>query len=618
MKKMLFFYVVKKCSVSTIISDSNNMKTQFTFFLIAACALSHAQTTQTFSYTGTLQMFVVPPCVNEISVDVKGAQGGNNGTAVGGSGGRVQADIVVTSGDTFYIFVGGAGITSLNSPLGGFNGGGGTFSYSTDGVCGTAGTGGGASDIRFSDTALTSRIAVGGGGGGAGGYVPGNQIYDGGAGGTLIAADGVPWPTWPNSAGKGGNQIIGGPQGVACCGCPTYTTDGGLGTGGFGAGDCAGGGGGGGGYYGGGGSCFGGGGGGSNYASSTISNIVHTAGFQPGDGEIKITYTASINPPLPAGPVSGPSVVCEGASATYSIAPVTGATGYNWTVPAGAVINSGQNTVSVSVTFGATSGMVNVTPNNSCGSSDSASFQVTVNPNPVVNLGADITQCGLSIVLDAQNAGSTFLWSTGATTHSIIVSTSGQFVVTVTNTNGCSAADTINITINPVPNAALTLNPSSVCINWAAYALTGGTPSGGTYSGTGVSAGMFNPGAAGAGTWPITYTYTDTNNCTDSATQNITVDLCSGIELAESVQALTVSPNPSSGNLWIEVSGERQGKISIRVFDIFGKKVFAAEERSAGNSLSRKLNLEHLAGGMYSLQVISEHGTKTGKIIIAK
>ncbi|MBK7338439.1 MAG: HYR domain-containing protein [Saprospirales bacterium] len=47
---------------------------------------------------------------------------------------------------------------------------------------------------------------------------------------------------------------------------------------------------------------------------------------------------------------------------------------------------------------------------------------------------------------------------------------------------------------------------------------------GGTYSGPGVNAGMFNPATAGIGAHTITYTYTDGNNCTNSCTFTITVN----------------------------------------------------------------------------------------------
>ncbi|MDX2359555.1 MAG: T9SS type A sorting domain-containing protein [Crocinitomicaceae bacterium] len=67
---------------------------------------------------------------------------------------------------------------------------------------------------------------------------------------------------------------------------------------------------------------------------------------------------------------------------------------------------------------------------------------------------------------------------------------------------------------------------SNVCVGDPALTLGGGAPSGGTYSGTGVSGGMFTPSTAGVGTHTITYTYTNTNGCSNTAAQTITVDPC--------------------------------------------------------------------------------------------
>ncbi|MCC7301235.1 MAG: T9SS type A sorting domain-containing protein [Bacteroidia bacterium] len=261
--------------------------------LLSAWILSvalFAQTTLTFNYTGSVQTFVVPANVYLLSVDAFGGQGADNGPAPGGLGGRVQALISVNPGDILNIYVGGAGINSLSQPASAFDGGGGVYSYTS---CGTAGTGGGGTDIRFNGTTLSDRIVVAGGGGGAGGYVSGNQTYAGGAGGGLIGGDGVIWPSWPQSAGGGGTQSVGGAGGIACCSCPQYTTGGALGVGGNGSGDCAGGGGGGGGYYGGGGSCFGGGGGGSSYTGTNVTQVVHTQGYQTGNGIVIISYNVS-------------------------------------------------------------------------------------------------------------------------------------------------------------------------------------------------------------------------------------------------------------------------------------------------------------------------------------
>lgn len=81
----------------------------------------------------------------------------------------------------------------------------------------------------------------------------------------------------------------------------------------------------------------------------------------------------------------------------------------------------------------------------------------------------------------------------------------------------------ITVTINASP-VVVCPNDTSVCSNTATFTLSGGAPSGGTYTGTGVSGGMFNPGTAPPGLNVITYTYTDMNGCSNSCTFDITVN----------------------------------------------------------------------------------------------
>ncbi|MDX2442188.1 MAG: DUF2341 domain-containing protein, partial [Bacteroidales bacterium] len=62
-----------------------------------------------------------------------------------------------------------------------------------------------------------------------------------------------------------------------------------------------------------------------------------------------------------------------------------------------------------------------------------------------------------------------------------------------------------------------------VCLDDAAFVLNQARPAGGTYSGTGVSGGTFNPRLAGVGNHTITYNYTDANGCTASGSATQTV-----------------------------------------------------------------------------------------------
>jgi hypothetical protein len=93
---------------------------------------------------------------------------------------------------------------------------------------------------------------------------------------------------------------------------------------------------------------------------------------------------------------------------------------------------------------------------------------------------------------------------------------------TYTYPNLISGSCTFEITVNPLPVVTCPAN-FNVCIEAEPFALSGGLPVGGVYSGTGVSGGMFDPEVAGPGDHMITYTYTDENTCVNFCTYTIHV-----------------------------------------------------------------------------------------------
>ncbi|MBK6400017.1 MAG: T9SS type A sorting domain-containing protein [Bacteroidetes bacterium] len=230
--------------------------------------------------------------------------------------------------------------------------------------------------------------------------------------------------------------------------------------------------------------------------------------------------TVTVNP-LPAIPTisAGTSTTfCQGGSVTLTSTP---ATSYLW--------STGSTLQSISVNSSGTYSVI-ITNANGCTSS-SAGTIVTVNPlpaTPVISAGGPTTFCQGGSVTLTSTSGTTYLWNTGATTQAISAIASGSYTVRVTNANGCSAtSSSTTVIMNPLP--AVSLAPfSSVCNTNGAFALTGGSPAGGSYSGTGVSGGMFDPGVSGVGTFEITYSYSDGNGCNNFISQSLQVTNCSG------------------------------------------------------------------------------------------
>ncbi|MBI4645146.1 MAG: hypothetical protein HY738_00785 [Bacteroidia bacterium] len=99
--------------------------------------------------------------------------------------------------------------------------------------------------------------------------------------------------------------------------------------------------------------------------------------------DITITEGIICCSPLPgsAGAITDTTPVCQGQNGvTYTISPVTDATGYNWALPSGATIASGANTNSITVNFSVTasSGNITVYGVNDCGDGNPSSLWITV------------------------------------------------------------------------------------------------------------------------------------------------------------------------------------------------------------------------------------------------
>ena len=228
--------------------------------------------------------------------------------------------------------------------------------------------------------------------------------------------------------------------------------------------------------------------------------------------------------------------------------------------------------------------------------------------SPVVNLGADTAQCGGTVILNAQNSGSQYLWSTGATLQSITVVQSGLYSVTVTSAQTCSATDSVEVSIYELPMVNWQLVHDTVCSNSGIISLGGGSPAGGVFSGTDVVNNRFDPAVAGSGSYVINYTYTDSNGCHGSAPQNIYVEVCASIAGVRGYKDVEIFPNPNiSGWLNVKVDVGYVGS-QVFIFDASGRMM----KQYLLSSENEQLNISQLAGGVYMLRI----GEKFKKLIV--
>jgi gliding motility-associated-like protein len=224
--------------------------------------------------------------------------------------------------------------------------------------------------------------------------------------------------------------------------------------------------------------------------------------------------------------------VCSGSSIVIGAAPVTGVF-YQWTPASGLNNAASANPILTFVYNGPSADttleyVVRSFTAPDCFMTDTV--LITYKRGPVVTvIPPTATFCfGGNVTLSASGAD-TYIWSpaTGldATDKAVVVATptiNTTYTVTGSLANGCQQTSTarVNITSRPVVNAG---RDTLACNNAPNLTLTG-TPAGGSWSGTSfvTSAGIFNPWAAGNGTYTLYYQFT-ANNCDGIDSMIVTV-----------------------------------------------------------------------------------------------
>ena len=164
-----------------------------------------------------------------------------------------------------------------------------------------------------------------------------------------------------------------------------------------------------------------------------------------------------------------------------------------------------------------TSGTYWVKVTNSYGCIGRDTIIINIAPNLIVNLGNDTAICnGSTLILNAQNAGSTYLWNIGILTQQISVNTSGTYWVKVTNSTGCTGIDSINVAFF---NLYVSIgNDTSICIG-DTITLNAGNPGSNYLWSTGFTTQTIKVWNAGS------YCVNVINgNCTSSDTIQVNVD----------------------------------------------------------------------------------------------
>ncbi|MDQ3191815.1 MAG: T9SS type A sorting domain-containing protein [Bacteroidota bacterium] len=353
--------------------------------------------------------------------------------------------------------------------------------------------------------------------------------------------------------------------------------------------------------------------------ATTTYTVTGTSNGCSSTSQVTVTVT-----PLDNATFTYPSnTVCDGSA---NVTPTVSSSGSFSASPTGLVF-ANSTTGEIDVVASATNSyIISYTTTGACPNTSTQTLNITTatdanfsysnsnyctsgtNPTPIYGTGASAGTFSSSIGLSI-NSGTGLI--------DLLNSTPGSYSVTntIAASGSCpfaSASITVVIDADPIVTLGTFLD---VCSTAPAFNLSGGTPAGGTYSGNGVVSGTFDPSIAGVGTHSITYSYTDGNNCSASANESVIVDVCTGIQNIPVVKNLLIAPNPVRDQLNISFVNTSSEKIKVRIISADGKLLF--NESSLNSEIySKTIDVSSYAKGVYFIQIVSEIGTVTNRIIV--
>lgn len=309
-------------------------------------------------------------------------------------------------------------------------------------------------------------------------------------------------------------------------------------------------------------------------------------------------------PPVAQVILSGSDTICQGDSIILTALSGYGYT-FRWSDPAH------STTDALTVTGG---GTYYVTVYHSGDSTVSTPIMIFIDsPSTNLSLTGSAQFCVGDTVKITAPAGMSYRWSNNDTTQSITTDTSGNYMVTVTNSNQCKAVSApVVTTLRPKPT--VTWNPfhTVLCANLDRFiVLSGASPSGGVFSGQYVSNDTFyNP--LSIGSYWIKYSYTDSNHCSNSDSVSFSSTICSDIANVLSNNSISIFPNPNEGIFTLNAPYST-GK-HYEITDELGRIV----QQDIIRSGSSQVDIRSHQSGIYFLTLKDEQVNETIRFVIMK
>lgn len=256
----------------------------------------------------------------------------------------------------------------------------------------------------------------------------------------------------------------------------------------------------------------------------------------------------------------------------------------------------------------------NITPTSWCNGSNQ-NLTVNFNAAGTFNAGniytAELSDASGSFAapttIGTLNSSTSGALSISATVLASTVTGNGYRIrVVASNPSTIGTQTSTNLVINALPT--VTLSPlNQVCLNAAPFALSGGAPASGNYSGAGVTTNFFTAAAAGIGSHSITYTYMDGNGCSNSAVQSLAVDACASIGENELNSTVALFPNPATTSFQLSTEEVIE---SVVVMDLNGKRI-----KMFTNAMN-EYTISEIPAGVYMVAIQTSKGELMKRIVI--
>ena len=353
-----------------------------------------------------------------------------------------------------------------------------------------------------------------------------------------------------------------------------------------------------------------------------------------GNSPVRTLPVSVVTVPAQPGPITGPTQVCQGSVAIYSITAVANTTYYVWSMPNG--WNGTSTTTSITTTIGTSTGVISVTACNSCGCSPASTLTITnvatisITGNPAnFNFCAQVAPT--SVILTATNGFNAYSWSpSGGTAYTATVSSVGTYTVYATdNAYGCTCVASHSVTSNcALPTSLTTTNITqnnatagwiqSQCAvnyslrisihnmnNWTTFLVSGSS-----YTFTGLVH-LYSYD------WQIMTDCTSNNNVNSgwSSIQTFTT-LVPRLAEQPNVIPFNIYPNPATDEVTISFPSMDEGLYNIKLIDMLGRELKSDADKATNGDNYHILNLNGIAKGVYTIILQKGDNISKSKLVV--